>query len=623
MEIILVILAVVIIAAIFGVLFFKKKQEALDETPITPVVNERASIATPSTADGLLSDDVVNPLDKAEHFISEQRYDNAIQELKRILMSNPQNQDAMLKLLQVYGITNNHKAFEQLHQKIHQIGNDEIIQKADFCRSLLEEDLETTSTLNTSAAPKKEAQDIQIDTLEFDVGQQPQAQTPQPTPIQTNDESLHQSFDESFDLNFDEPNDTTSQSSQSLEESRFDESFDLSFDDLEPASAVDNSQIATQDETAIDDAFDFNFDEPETLSQSESASTAQDDFSASLDDDFDLNLNEPSADTIDDVQLDDSLSTDEFDLSFDEIQANDTLTLGDDLNLDDSGLDDGLAADFDLSFDEPASDTSAGNISNDKSDTLSFDDNTSFDDMSFDETAVVDDLAIDTKTQEDTQVFDDLHGQFDEPQTHTLDNLSQDIVSDTQTFDDEFAFEIDSPQNDTQTIDQVDTQTVTDDFAFELGDSLTGETTADISTDRAIGDDLAFDNQDPHMTTEEFGFDFDDTQPPKLADTNNELQASVQEVTSPQINQQTISDEPTFDDNTPIAAVTPKSSPMDNFADDLSFAIGGDTVQVTLDLANRYLNLGEQDSAKRLLEEVLASGNNKQRETAQSLIARL
>lgn len=94
--------------ALSDLLFIKRQEQVFDETPVAPAVKERSE-PEPIQAQ--------NTLDKAEQFISEQRYDNAIQELKRILMNDSNHQDAMLKLLQVYGITNNHKAFEQLHQK--------------------------------------------------------------------------------------------------------------------------------------------------------------------------------------------------------------------------------------------------------------------------------------------------------------------------------------------------------------------------------------------------------------------------------------------------------------------------------------------------------------------------
>lgn len=124
--------------------------------------------------------------------------------------------------------------------------------------------------------------------------------------------------------------------------------------------------------------------------------------------------------------------------------------------------------------------------------------------------------------------------------------------------------------------------------------------------------------------------------------------------------------EPTFDDNTPIEddfnldidddfgigntldiesneiqAATPVTTDMSNepeqigaahgsqpidfaaqFAVDFDFVNSLDSQQVTLDLACEYLDLGEYESAKRLLIEVVNDGNTEQQQQAQALLAR-
>ena len=58
------------------------------------------------------------------------------------------------------------------------------------------------------------------------------------------------------------------------------------------------------------------------------------------------------------------------------------------------------------------------------------------------------------------------------------------------------------------------------------------------------------------------------------------------------------------------------------FAADFDFVKSLDSNQVTLDLADQYLQLGEYDSAKRLLNEVIAQGNSEQKQQAQLLLER-
>lgn len=58
------------------------------------------------------------------------------------------------------------------------------------------------------------------------------------------------------------------------------------------------------------------------------------------------------------------------------------------------------------------------------------------------------------------------------------------------------------------------------------------------------------------------------------------------------------------------------------FAADFDFVKTLDNNQVTLDLASQYIQLGEYDSAKRLLNEVISQGNSEQQSQAQTLLAR-
>ena len=58
------------------------------------------------------------------------------------------------------------------------------------------------------------------------------------------------------------------------------------------------------------------------------------------------------------------------------------------------------------------------------------------------------------------------------------------------------------------------------------------------------------------------------------------------------------------------------------FAADFDFVKSLDSTQVTLDLAGQYLQLGEYDSAKRLLNEVLIQGSSEQQNQAKVLLDR-
>ena len=72
----------------------------------------------------------------------------------------------------------------------------------------------------------------------------------------------------------------------------------------------------------------------------------------------------------------------------------------------------------------------------------------------------------------------------------------------------------------------------------------------------------------------------------------------------------------------PVADITSAEDFSSQFAADFDFVKTLDSNQVTLDLAGQYLQLGEYDSAKRLLNEVVAQGNSEQQEQAQRLLER-
>ncbi|MBA2057400.1 pilus assembly protein FimV [Psychrobacter cryohalolentis] len=75
-------------------------------------------------------------------------------------------------------------------------------------------------------------------------------------------------------------------------------------------------------------------------------------------------------------------------------------------------------------------------------------------------------------------------------------------------------------------------------------------------------------------------------------------------------------------DIAPAADTSTTEDFSSRFAADFDFVKSLDSNQVTLDLAGQYVQLGEYDSAKRLLNEVIAKGNDEQQQQAQRLLDR-
>ena len=62
---------------------------------------------------------------------------------------------------------------------------------------------------------------------------------------------------------------------------------------------------------------------------------------------------------------------------------------------------------------------------------------------------------------------------------------------------------------------------------------------------------------------------------------------------------------------------------MDHEAAATEFFTGEDTISTRLDLARAYLDMGDPEGARSMLDEVLAEGNPAQKEEARKLLAEL
>lgn len=196
-----------------------------------------------------------DPLSSVDVYLHNQDYTSAVSELKRILMTNPRHMAAMLKLLQVYGVTKQYGAFNQLHQKIHQIADQKTIQEADFCKSLIDEEM---VSLQTQTAAKPEANQAQtakqdkidIETLEFVTEEKPiqKPTTPSKSSAITNEEPILD-----FSLDFDEQPSQPTQSVQTPtsknNEPQMLLDLDLSFDNTQsPTPKTQKPAASTKDD---------------------------------------------------------------------------------------------------------------------------------------------------------------------------------------------------------------------------------------------------------------------------------------------------------------------------------------------------------------------------------------
>ncbi|MDE0490380.1 pilus assembly protein FimV [Psychrobacter sp. A3] len=251
--------------------------------------------------------------------------------------------------------------------------------------------------------------------------------------------------------------------------------------------------------------------------------------------------------------------------------------------------------------------------------------------------------------------FDDLVTDMDSEdaadKTSTTDHMTD---ATAQSRDDDFALSLD----DLDDADDLDSD-LNSDLNSDLGNDLNAasETALAIETESDLAD------LDVEPNTDEPVLDLSDEVSGELSDDSIDIDdltldsdfADSSDDATPTLtaaSELTSSSPTSFDDNTlidddfdldtlsdeshtaaspvaPVAAQPAESIEKDNaedfsarFAADFDFVQSLDSNQVALDLAGQYLQLGEYDSAKRLLNEVISQGTSAQQQQAQSLLER-
>jgi len=404
---------------------------------------------------------------------------------------------------------------------------------------------------------------------------------------------------------------------------------------------VATQELATED--AVDNTFDgLDFDLP--TSQVNDTDTVSD--QPVIEDNKDIVIDEPIAQPVLSDELNDTSPTtenaaDSFDLTLSDLES------------------DSLESDFDephTTADNPVAplsiaDDDASVTSTDKS-TEVIEDN-DFSDFEFDFDSTTDDTSTDNAIISDTVDdqneelaledddfvldFDDLAADTDTEITNDVtDNLVGTSTDAIQSSEDDFSLSLDS----LDTPDNVDTV-----FNVDTGfDNQLSTTEESNDLDSFILENTDFEE----VAAEDNTFENSTFEDDSFADLNLEEQLLADDIEgSPVEASDDSSPAPLrFDDNTsidadslleaPASTTAPVELEADNtteavesaedlssrFAADFDFVKSLDSNQVTLDLAGQYLQLGEYDSAKRLLNEVVAQGNSEQKQQAQVLLER-
>lgn len=268
---------------------------------------------------------------------------------------------------------------------------------------------------------------------------------------------------------------------------------------------------------------------------------------------------------------------------------------------------DGDFSDFEFDFDSPIEETTPTSLN---SETKGDVDSLENEDFVLD----FDDLAADT--DKDTVVTTDAGNDIDEISITQLQNDDDDFALSLDSLDtsDDFETALNSESSVIKADDDIS--------AFELEDAPLENNTATAST-AAVDSfaDFNFEEQFLNDEVEVNRLDTSSTEPSTPLRFDDNTLMDDDGLDTDDSTALSTADAPVEDD-TYADGVESAADFSSRFAADFDFVKSLDSNQVTLELADQYLQLGEYDSAKRLLNEVITQGNSEQKSKAKVLLGR-
>ncbi|OOS21740.1 FimV/HubP family polar landmark protein [Moraxella lincolnii] len=577
-------IAIVVLIIILALVFMLMRRNQADadvfeDEPLLPSKTEHtdSAMANQPTPMDLAEQNVPSPQFGvvAKQLMAQQRFDDAEAELLRGIHSQPNNTQLKLDLLNLYAQTSNINKFNQTYAQVQQSGDTGIISEAKHLKSLIDAEIQTRHQSESKPEPSVQSVTSDDDTpLDFNAGnidnaldfgnEQPVAQQPmaQTTVAQTSDDAFN---DNAFSLE------------------------DLEADLLDTTSTLD---LDTNDDAGLtgDDDLTFDLDDSKpTSDQITSPTTAENDGL-----DFDFGIESTEEDHATATQSDQpSLQTDTND---DLTVLTDTLDTSDDLS-------------FDLSEDDVVSDNLVSDV---ESADLSFDIESDFDlntEVDATESAVVRDANI----QDANEVV-----------VNDVSEISADALTTDQGNEDDSSLD-DSLDFDLGSLDDDASKVASDSPTTHLDDTTELSNEFDLS-DFGLDDDLITQddssqpsqplNQQPQQPSQQ---DSDDRQ---AFDLGMDLDFDTADISPVQSDVK--AQEPSISDLTPTDHDANVASDKSNLVDLSELDVSDlDNAQITMDLAGQYIELGEYDSARRLLNEITQSANEPYLNQAKELLAQI
>ncbi|WP_201582856.1 FimV/HubP family polar landmark protein [Psychrobacter jeotgali] len=402
MDNMLYIIAVVLIVALVALLIMRRNKAqppkvisnsraSKHSTDTLPPVNSEATTTvadpqdSPTEQSSPASATGFDTLTVAQRFVDQQRYDKAIDTLKRGLVKSPQDNPLLLKLLNIYALTHQNDDFFTTYDSIKAHGDPDTIEQAEQLKSFLEEELLQAEQVAAKANDKNNGlnDSVDIESIDFDIPTDSEQQTQSDSYLESEPEYEPErqtdTTDNDFNLSLGDL-ETAATSTPDLDNLDSSNDFgDFDFTDENLSSSKDSNDLENLDLNSLEldapnleNTIESQSDITHTPAALESADKSPD-AEFTLDFDFDLDFDLTSANT---SLSDDSTKTES--LSQEPALEEDPVLSPDQPSIDD----------FSFSLDDPQSENLAQEtISSlvadpvtDNSDTLLFDDNTPLDD---------------------------------------------------------------------------------------------------------------------------------------------------------------------------------------------------------------------------------------------------
>lgn len=335
MDKMLYIIAGLVLISIVAVIFIRKNKGPKSLTP-PPVKtgNNKVENQTPSKTTSAAE---VDKLLVAQSFMDQQRYDKAIETLKRGLIQKPNDAQLSLKLLSVYATLNQPEDFHEVYNKIKANNNSNTIAQADELKALLVEEqtqlAAQNSVADTDSTTEFESLDFDLSKTSHDQNTAVESQNTVDsfTDSISNDNTSASNIDDAFDLTIDDFESSDSDSTTIISPAVIDDAEDaFSFDDVQeqssvvvesaPVDNVNTEEFSLDFDAPVETEATFDLSNDPVLVDSELENSTEDfvlDFS-------DVETDTTSSSPIEEPQVQNS--DDEFGFSLDDADLSDSLT---------------------------------------------------------------------------------------------------------------------------------------------------------------------------------------------------------------------------------------------------------------------------------------------------------